>query len=603
MTSVEIANAYVALTTKMPGVKKEIASALSGASSEVERSGSGLGGNLMKGIGGAAVAGAAVAGAAIAVTLGTALTKGFQRLNAIDQATAKMEGLGFTSDETAALMDNALESVRGTAFGLGDAATVASQLAASGLGPGQDMADILSTVANTAAAAGAELSDIGSIFAKVQSTGKAQNDVLQQLADRGIPIYQKLADQLGVSTDEVFDLASAGKIGFAEFEAAAEAASGGVAAAMGGTVQGSFDNLTASLGRIGAGLLGGTFDQLAPLIQSVTTSLGPLEAIAATVGENIGDFLAPALEGFISLLDSGIDFSMFGELLSYLSPLGVAFKVLEPVLPVLMESFGQIATVLGGALSQVLSILLPILGELVVLLSGAIAQILPAILPLFTSLAEIIGQVLLAVTPLLEPLMQLITAIFPILQAVIAAVVPVIQGVVDAIGSFLLPIVDTLVAVLGGVIEFLTGVFTGDWEKAWDGIVAIFEGIFNGIVDIGVGIINGLIDLINGFLGGLNEVGNFVSDATGGAINFEVGTIPHLAEGGIVSRRQGGTLAVVGEGRYDEAVVPLSPQVLSQIGGGGRGDQTWNVYGSDGMDPLTLAEIVRRKVNDELEAG
>lgn len=621
MASVEIANAYVALTTKMPGVKKEIASALSGATSEVEKSGSSLGGNLMKGVKGGAIAAAAVAGTAIAVTLGTALTKGFQRLNAIDQATAKMEGLGFTSDETAGLMDNALASVRGTAFGLGDAATVAAQLAASGLGPGQEMADVLTTVANTAAAAGTGLSDIGSIFAKVQSTGKAQNDVLQQLADRGIPIYQKLAEQLGVSTDEVFSLASAGKIGFAEFEAAAQSASGGVAAAMGGTVQGSFDNLVASLGRIGAGLLGGVFDQIAPMLQNITAGLAPLEEKASQFGETIGEIIKVVSVGFTGNLmeeDSFLPLSMvqnamqFGEVLRTIfdtvgpligqiaelgmqfSPVLLAFQVLGPILPQIVSMIGQVASVIGGALGQVLQAIMPVLVQVADVFAQLVAQIIPPLLPIIEQLAGIISQVLLAVLPLIAPLMQLIEAIFPILQAVIAALIPVIQGVVDAIASVLIPVVDTLVAILGGVIDFLTGVFTGNWEKAWQGIQDIFGGIFEGIVAIGKGVINGIIDLINGFLGGLNEVGNFVADATGGAIDFSIGKIPHLAEGGVVSRRQGGTLAVVGEGRYDEAVVPLSPGVLSQLGGGG-GQEWTQINHFEHEDPAVGVELAGQK--------
>ena len=73
------------------------------------------------------------------------------------------------------------------------------------------------------------MDEMGGIFNKVASIGKAQNDVLSQVADRGLPIYQALADQLGVTTDEVFKMASAGEIGFAEFEAAMTQAAGAVA--------------------------------------------------------------------------------------------------------------------------------------------------------------------------------------------------------------------------------------------------------------------------------------------------------------------------------------------------------------------------------------
>lgn len=620
--SIEIANAYVALTVKAPGIKKDIEREI--GSIDGDKAGRGVGSKLMGGMNAGALLGAAAVGAAVVGTLGVALTKGFQRLNAIDQATAKMQGLGFSAQDTAGLMDNALASVKGTAFGLGDAAGVAAQLAATGIGPGDEMASVLKTIANTAAAAGGSMDEMGSIFAKVASSGKAQNDSLQQLSDRGIPIYQKLAEQLGVTTDEVFSMASAGKIGFAEFSAAAEAAGGNVAAAMGTTVQGSWDNLLASLGRVGAGLLGGVFGQLAPMFQSITSALAPLEASAAQFGDTVGEIITVIKAGFTGELmeeDSFLPLSMvqrlmeFGgflrevfdavgpligqvlELASALSPMGIAFQALAPMLPLIAETFGEVAGIIGGALGQVLQALLPVIAQVVNVLAQLVAQILPPLMPIFTQLAGVIAQVLLAVLPLLEPLMMLIEAIFPILQTVIAALIPIIQGVVNAIASILIPIVETLVAILGGVIEFLTGVFSGDWEKAWNGILSVFEGIWIGLGDIFKGVLNGVIDLINGFLGGLNEVGNFVSDVTGGSISFEVGAIPHLATGATILPRAGGTLAVLAEAGRPESVVDtgLMNRALEEgLSGNGTGITQNNYF--QHLPPEEGAELAGQKL-------
>lgn len=625
--AVELATAYISLVADTKGLAKSIDSGMGGISSQAEKRGAGIGSSLVKGIGGVALGGAAVVAAGAVATLGVALTKGFARLNSIDQATAKMEGLGFAAQDVDGLMANALESVKGTAFGLGDAATVAAQLAATGIGPGEEMASTLKTIANTAAAAGGSMDEMGSIFAKVASSGKAGNDSLQQLSDRGIPIYQKLSEQLGVSTEDVFNLASAGEISFAQFSSAAEAAGGNVAAAMGGTVQGSFDNLQASLGRIGAGLLGGVFDQIAPLLQNITAGLAPLEEKASQFGETIGEIIKVIQVGFTGNLmedDSFLPLSMvqnamqFGEVLRSIfdavgpligqifelgmqfSPVLLAFQVLGPVLPLIVDMLGQVATVIGGALGTVLQALMPVLIQVVEVFTQLLAQILPPLLPIIVQLAGIISQVLLAVLPLIDPLMQLITAIFPILQTVIAALIPIIQGVVDAIASILIPVVDTLVAVLGGVITFLTGVFTGDWEKAWQGIQDIFSGLFEGIVSIGKGVINGLIDIINGFTEGLNEVGNFVSDVTGGTINFEIGKIPHLAEGATVLPRRGGTLAVLAEAGRAESVVDTGllnralEQGIAGPGSSGPGIQQTNYI--QHMPPEEAVEITGQRL-------
>ncbi|VXC30548.1 Phage tail tape measure protein [Microbacterium sp. 8M] len=310
------------------------------------------------------------------------------------------------------------------------------------------------------------------------------------------------------------------------------------------------------------------------------------------IGSAIFNLLGQGME-WINSLTADMDFSQFGELLGYLSPLGLIFKAIQPLLPDIMAA-------LGPALQTVISALLPVLQTLVGVFSEFLATVLPPLLPLITMLAGLIGQILTAVTPLLDPLMQLISAIFPILAAVIQAVIPIIEGVVNAISSLLLPIVNMLVDVLGGVITFLTGVFTGNWEQAWNGIVQIFSGLWNGILDIGKGVINSMIDLINGFLGSLNEVGNFVSDVTGGAIDFNVGKIPHLAQGATVLPKPGGTLAVLAEAGRPESVVDtglLNRALEEGIGGSGQGGVQLIVQPSEGMSEETIGQVAANKLN------
>ena len=231
---------------------------------------------------------------AAVATLGFALKKGFDRLTSIENAQAKLRGLGNSTKSVQKIMDNALAAVEGTSFGLGEAANVAASAVAAGIKPGAELERVLKAVANSAAAAGVPMEEMGGIFNKVASLGKAQNDVLQQVASRGLPIYETLAKQLGVTTDEVFKMASAGKISFPQFEKAMKSASGTVAAEMGKTFGGAVANLNASLGRIGAGLLGGVFPHLAPAVIKITKALKPFEKLAGQVGDKLGKMLVPA---------------------------------------------------------------------------------------------------------------------------------------------------------------------------------------------------------------------------------------------------------------------------------------------------------------------
>ena len=119
---------------------------------------------------------------------GLAAKGGIERALKIDTAQAKLRGLGHDTDSVQAIMKNALASVKGTAFGLGEAATTAAGAVAAGIQPGERLEGVLKSVANSAAAAGIDMGEMGGIFNKVASLGTAQNDVLQQVADTGLPI-------------------------------------------------------------------------------------------------------------------------------------------------------------------------------------------------------------------------------------------------------------------------------------------------------------------------------------------------------------------------------------------------------------------------------
>ena len=75
--------------------------------------------------------------------------------------------------------------------------------------------------------------------------------------------------------------------------------------------------------------------------------------------------------------------------------------------------------------------------------------------------------------------------------------------------------------------------------------------------------------------------GSYQSSGDGG---FSVGTLklPGMAAGGVVT---GPTAALIGEGRYDEAVLPLKPSLLDKLFGGGDDNRqntvvaTQNIYG------------------------
>ena len=275
-----------------PGVKQ----ALGAVERQGDASGRTLGSRISGAMGKAMRTSALATGAAVGGILGSAVTKGFGRLTAIDSAEAKLTGLGHSATGVSTIMSDALAAVKGTAFGMGDAASAAASAVAAGVKPGQDLQRTLTLMGDAAAIAGTDLGEMASIFNKVATSGKIQGDVIAQLGDRGIPIISLLADELGIASDEVYKLASQGEIDFATFQNAIETGMGGAALEAGNTFVGAMDNAGAALGRLGAAGLEPFFEDMKSGIRAFTEHIDSLTDRVGPAAEALRGKLGPAAQ-------------------------------------------------------------------------------------------------------------------------------------------------------------------------------------------------------------------------------------------------------------------------------------------------------------------
>lgn len=329
------------------------------------------------------------AGTAGVLSLGVALHKGFDRLNAIDQARAKLTGLGHSGKAVDRIMASALKSVKGTAFGMDEAATTAAGSVAAGIKPGRELTKTLKLVADAATIGGTSMADMGAIFNKVATSNKIQGDVIAQLSDKGIPIVTLLAKQLHTTNAEVVKLASAGQINFAQFAKAMQKGVGGAALSSGKTFAGAWKNLGASVSRIGAGFLGGNngkgglFAHLAPGVTSLTKAMGPLETQAGNLGNKVGKILGPALENavpWVSRMVDKISHLRLGDAAKGASGLGGSFKKIGDALSGV--DWSQVGQSFGKGTSDSLSVFAVVVGFLAGHLD-TLAKLMPEILVAF----------------------------------------------------------------------------------------------------------------------------------------------------------------------------------------------------------------------------
>ena len=208
-----------------------------------------------------------------AAVIGTTLVAG---LTAVIKAGAKLQTLevGFRSimggaKEASEMVAKLNDFAASTPFQLEELASSARQLLAVGTAA-DDINDRLRMLGDIAAASGNSISDIAAAFAKVQAKGKVELENLNQLAERGIPIFDELKKVTGDANMEF----GAGSVSLEQYNQALAnmAADGGFAndamANLSETVEGklstAMDNVTKALGEFAekSGLLTAITDQL-----------------------------------------------------------------------------------------------------------------------------------------------------------------------------------------------------------------------------------------------------------------------------------------------------------------------------------------------------
>lgn len=434
MAAQDIGVVYVHVEPSGKGFGKSIEGDIGDA---VDRASAKSSGSLITKIGGAFGKVGKVGTGAIATIAGgiTALAAkgGFTRALNIENAQAKLKGLGHDSASVTEIMNDALASVKGTAFGLGDAATVAASLSASGVKEGGELTQVLKTVADTAQISGRSLTDIGTIFGSVAARGKLQGDDMLQLMSSGIPVLQMLGKHLNKTSAEVSDMVSDGKIDFQTFADAMKEGLGGAAQSAGTTFTGALANVKAALSRLGETAampvlngLRGLFNQAIPLIDAFTAAVKPtLEKVGAGLQKGLEQAI-PTVTAFFDKLGKSQTVQQFA---SYLASL--------------KDDLKELGSSLSGAAGAVWNVISEPLSELYNQAKGQ----LPAIADGFKTLLH-------AVSGLLDYVSAHADSIIPLAKGITAFVLAS-KGIGAVSAGF-----KALPAALDGISRSATGITT-----------------------------------------------------------------------------------------------------------------------------------------------
>lgn len=531
----EIGVAYVSLLPSGTGFSKAVDKEAQQSFSAAEKRSTGFFASLRSGVGKIVGGVGLLAGTVGAIALGGGISRALN----IEDATAKLKGLGHDTKAVEAIMQDALASVKGTAFGLDAAATTAASAVAAGIKPGQELERYLRLTADAATIAGTSMGEMGDIINQVTSKGYAGMENLNRLTERGIPIMQWLQKEYGVTADELQKMVSRGEVDAATFRKAIEDNIGGAALESGNTTRGSLANLGAAISRLGEafagpalGLARDFFGELTTIADGITARVQPvveklqwtLDGIDFQFSDSVLNTLDRMVTGFSELKGtfSGMEglTPVFTALAGAMAPMVAALPIIGRFLPVISGPVGAVIGLiaglviesdalqssllglggtfkpLGAVLQELGTTIGPVVADLLARLGDQLAEVVPlladVLVDAISQLAPPLVELLVALLPLLPPLIELAVDILPILtqalQILIPVLVPLIQGLAE------------LTAFVVNLLLFLNGNKTlEDWGKQ-------VEGTQGPIIEVARGINEWLAPALNFLMGLVSQV-------------------------------------------------------------------------------------------------
>lgn len=477
-----------------------------------------------------------------------------------------------------------------------------------------------------------ELNRMASNLQQIQNAGKATAMDIRQFAYAGIDVYGILAETTGKNTDELKKM----DITYEELSKALQVASSEGGKYYNGQIQMS-DTLIGQISKLKKtfqDLLGELSESLMPIISSFTEKLQSLVNWFKGLDEGQKNLITkiglvivaigPALVVIGKIISlGGTVIGGISKITQLMGNLQAGIGVTSKILTALTGPIGIVIGIIGVLIATFVHLyktndefrekvqktwqnimelfqnkVMPIINKLKEFITNVLKTIWKALQDIWSviepfikeifenvmnwwnetgsdiigTLMDVLGEFLNAVNVIwqnvISPIIKFLTEILkPIIGTVMGFITGTIKGVLDTIRD----VWNGIKGVLDGIINFITGVFKGNWNQAWQGIKQVFSNIVNTFGSIFKTPINAIISGINGFIRGINKIKipDWVPNVGGKGISIPL--IPKLAKGGIVNSA---TLAMIGEGKSAEAVIPLDrtltkymAEAMKQAGG------------------------------------
>lgn len=530
---------------------------------------------------------------------------------------------GFTDSGTAidtlTTIMNAYGDASGSAADISDRLITAQNLGKTTVA---ELGSNMGKVIPTAAMYGVNLDNLASAYVTTTKNGIATadsttyiNGMLNELGKSGSTASNILKNKTGKSFKELMDSGMSLTDALQIIQDAADASgksmadmfSSQEAAKAAATITQHADDFTESMNAM-AESSGKTAEAFAVVDDTTAASMEKLKTSVQNLAVQFGDILIPVVEEVVGHVQ---------RIVNWLGSLDESQKKTIVTIAAIVAAVGPALIIIGKVVSGVGGIVGG-LGTAIKVIGTVVGIITGTVIPAITGFVATVGIVPIAILAAAAAIIAAIAVFGDQIKAVLQGVDDFLQGVFatnwtnifgpvlgEALNVFFANVKnvwDSIKMVFDGIIDFIRGAFTGDWERAWTGVKEIFGGIFNGLKAVAkaplnaiIGMVNMAISGINGVIGGLNKIP--------GVDIGQIGKIPYLAKGGILSRGS----AVVGEAGPELLTMSAGRAVVQPLtnnttnNSATYGNVTINVYGVAGQSINELADEIMYKMQGYVE--